>query len=148
MDAGDTRIQVEVAAVVGCLWRLSEIQPEVAQSFIDGQRLGDANHCLIRQLLGLSHVPFKQQPTDLRNRLRGRRVGAVTLLAGPDGVLVELDMLLAGDTKNHGRQTPVAHGQSLIPVGGGLPVPERQRIFRLGKAYAGARESHKRGNFQ
>ena len=59
------------------------------------------------------------------------RAGVVVLVgvAGPEGVRVELEVLLIDPAKQHGAEPAVADGQRLGPFRGGLSIPEARSLL-------------------
>ena len=66
------------------------------------------------------------------------RAGAhvVARAAGPEGVLVELDAFAGGAAEDHGAEPAAAHRQGLLPLCGGLPIPEAGGGFAKGGEFA------------
>ena len=77
-----------------------------------------------RQVFGFLLFALEEELPDLGQELRCTGVGVIVRLAGPDGVLVELDALVSYSAEDHAAQEAVAHGQSFHPQFGGMLVPE------------------------
>ena len=80
------------------------------------------------QVLGLLLLARAQQGAQFDEVLRRALVLVLMRRARPKAVLVELEALLGGAAEDHRTQAPIAHGQGLHPGGGGLTVPEADKV--------------------
>ena len=79
-----------------------------------------AHEFLHGEIFGFLLLAGPEEFADLRQRLGGALVGVVVGLAGPDGLLVELDAFVGGAAEDHGAHVAVADGQGVGPEVGGL----------------------------
>src|SRR2546423_13234941 len=83
-----------------------------------------ADHLLAKKLGGIFLFPVENELADFRKLIAGAIAHIIMRLAGPQRVLVELDSLLGASTENHRAESPASDGQSLLPLGRGLLIPE------------------------
>ena len=122
----DAVAQVEHAPVVGRLLMAREQKIDVAQGLVASDP-PLRHELLLHQLLGLPVLAGKQQFPGLRQV--GLRADAVPVdgRASPQRIDVALDAFGSCATEHHRPQMAVADRQGLIPVLGGLAIPERRR---------------------
>ena len=98
--------------------------------------MGDADEFLLRQRLRLGCPAFEQQAAKLGQGFERLRIDAITLLAVPDRVFVQLDPLFGDAAKDHRSQSAIPDGQRVFPFLCGVRVPEHG-IARAGDGGAG-----------
>ena len=126
-DRSDGLVQVELAAVVLDPLVAGEAQLEVDERLIGQLAERDAHELLPGQGLGLALLALEEEAADLGQELHGSLVGVVVRLAGPDGVLVDLESLLGRPAEDHRAEPAVADRQRLVPAHGGRVVAQGQR---------------------
>ena len=115
-DRSDGLVQVQLAAVVLDPVVALEPQLEVDEGLVGELEERDAHELLLSQGLGLALLALEEEAADLGQVLHGPLVGIVVGLAGPDGVLVDLQSLLGRPAEDHRAQAAVADGQGLVPA--------------------------------
>ena len=123
-DAHDTRCEVKLPAVVGGVVVPGELEIQISQRLIGRLAIWNAHHRFVFQRLRLAGLAFEQQAADLRQRLKRLRINALALLAVPDGIFVELNILFRRPAKDHGAQPAIADGQPVGPCLGRVLVPK------------------------
>src|SRR5437868_459197 len=81
---------------------------------------GDGEHVLVGHSLGLGDLSREQQAPDLGHGLARGRIHTIAALARPDGVLVQLNMLVGDLAEHHGAEAAVADRHRLHPLLRGL----------------------------
>ncbi len=124
-DTGDGRIQIQFAAVIGHLGMgiVGKAQLEQAERLIGGQTLRGGNDGPFGERLGFVRHPCEQQAAHFGQILPCFGIIPVALFAGPDGVLVQLDLVAPHASEHHAAQASVADGERLIPIGRCLAIP-------------------------
>ena len=113
---GHRAVQIELPAIPG-YGRVPgiEIQMQVPERLIMTiPRVLRRGHRLLRQRLGFDILAVEQQLADRRKILPHLRLGIVVSLAGPDGIFVELEVLLGRIAKDHRAQPAVTERQGSV----------------------------------
>ena len=126
-DTSDGVIEVQLAAVLGCVADSVEVDYEVAESLIGRHPPWNGNDSLLGKRFGLCYLPLRQQAAHLGNRLSRARIDSIQLLPCPNGVFIELQTFVAHAAKHHRAETAAADRQRLIPVRGGRAIPQNVR---------------------
>ena len=125
-DPNHRGIEIEFAAVLGDSVVAWEGQAEVAERLVLHLLEGAAHHGATEQIVRRRDVAGEQQALDFRQRAMGSDHHRVVGAAGPEGFFVELDDLVAGATEYHRAEAAIPDRKGLVPVFGGLPVPEAE----------------------
>ncbi len=119
-DAGV--VQEQLALVVGGFFGVLHGEPQVAQRLVG---LGERPLEPLGELLGGGEIDlFQDQTSDLCQRAAAIGDHGVTGPARPEGVLVELDLLLAHAAIHQRAQSAVTEWKGLLPLQGGLAIPQ------------------------
>ncbi len=133
--AGAGGVEIELAAIVGGRAGMGEIDPQVAERLIG---FGEEALHFFTELVGeVIVLMFEHGAAQGGEMVLRVGVVAVAGLAGPEGVLVELEDFFAegavfAASVDHGAETAVADGQRIDPLSGRFFVPEGQVAGRGG----------------
>ena len=109
-DRSDGLVQVQLAPVVLDPVVALEAQLEVDERLVGELEERDAHELLPREGLGLALLALEEEAADFGQVLHGSLVGIIVGLAGPEGVLVNLQSLLGRPAEDHRAQAAVADG--------------------------------------
>ncbi|OPZ97122.1 MAG: hypothetical protein BWY71_01716 [Planctomycetes bacterium ADurb.Bin412] len=122
----NSRIQVQLSAVVLGIFRRRGFQMQITKRLIRLDGLGSAHHFRVDQGGHFRIFPFEDQAADFRQGGQGLGIVGVDFMAAPEGVFVQLDSLFHDLPEDHRPQPPVTNRQSLHPFRRRLGIPQKQ----------------------
>ena len=129
-DAGDGRVEVQVAAIIGHGVHFGEAQHQITDGLIRHLAARFRDHLLVHELVGLAILAFEHQPPRLGQCRQRLRVVLVVRAAAPKRVFIKLETLVVDAAENHRAEPAAADGERFSPDLRGPAIPETERLFR------------------
>ena len=130
---GSSVVQVQIALIVLVVGMARHGDKQVAKGLIGHTHVlacCHGHHLGIGQLLRFLVLALEDEPAHLGQILLGIGVHYIVRLPGPDGLLVQLDMLYGRSAIHHTPDDTISYGQRLRPGHGWLVVPEFVLVSR------------------
>ena len=142
LDGSHCGIEVQFPAIAVSL-NTRKVQQDVSERLVRLLAHRNAHELAHGEVFGFFLLAGEEQLADRPEVLVRAVMGVVVRLARPDGVFVELDMLVRDLAEDHGAKPAVAHRQGFGPLAGGLAVPQRRlRIGARGNEQQAQPELH------
>ena len=108
--------------VIAFLLRKAEVQ--VAERLVGHAMVGIALDVLCGHVLCFFITSLPHQLPHAGQVFQRLGIGIVVGPASPNSLFVELESLIGHTPEDHGTQAAIADGQCLVPVSGGLRIPQ------------------------
>jgi hypothetical protein len=109
-----------------------ESKYDVAERLVRLLSNGHAHEFTHGKSLCLFLLAAEEEGSDLSQVPGGAGVSVIMRLPRPDGAFIELNTLLGYAAEDHRAHAPVSHGECRRPFGGGLAIPQLERVCRCG----------------
>src|SRR5215470_10022099 len=103
---------------------IREGQPNIAEGFVGFLADWHAHKFLHREVFGFLLFAGPEEFADLGQEFGRTGMLIFVRFAGPESVLVELEMFVRDASEDHRAEPAIADGKSVCPFFGGLFVPE------------------------
>src|SRR5262250_3635259 len=122
--AGNCGIEIQFTDVIGNRFLTGKVQTQIAEWLIRRHTPRGSVHGFVRERLSFLWLAREEQATDLCQIARTVGIVAVTSLAGPDRILVNLNPFIFDSAKHHRRQSSVTNWQCFVPLRCWLSIPQ------------------------
>ena len=126
-DRGDAGFEIQLASIIGDIGRGGKGESQIAESLVGLDALRQTEQVL-GEFGGFGVTSLEQGSSDFGQRVDRLGIGGIAEIPVPERILVELKAFFGDAAEHHGPDAAIADWQSLIPVRGGLLVPEHQRL--------------------